>query len=199
MIAYIEGKLAHKDPTYIVVDVQGLGYQIRISLYTYTQVKDLEKVKVHTFLHIKEDAHTLFGFADLLEKEVFMNLISISGIGPGTALVMLSSLNPSEVRDAIVNEDVRTIQGVKGIGAKTAQRVILELKDKMKKEYMLSSTDSKQNFSISHNSIRSEALIALVTLGFTKAIAEKNLDAILKNNSNQLTLEDLIKQALKMS
>ncbi|WP_299255760.1 Holliday junction branch migration protein RuvA [uncultured Cytophaga sp.] len=199
MIAYIEGKLAHKDPTYIVVDVQGLGYQIRISLYTYTQVKDLEKVKVHTFLHIKEDAHTLFGFADLLEKEVFMHLISISGIGPGTALVMLSSLNPSEVRDAIVNEDVRTIQGVKGIGAKTAQRVILELKDKMKKEYMLSSTDSKQNFSISHNSIRSEALTALVTLGFTKAIAEKNLDAILKNNSNQLTLEDLIKQALKMS
>jgi Holliday junction DNA helicase RuvA len=130
---------------------------------------------------------------------VFMHLISISGIGPGTALVMLSSLNPSEVRDAIVNEDVRTIQGVKGIGTKTAQRVILELKDKFKKEYLLSATDSKQNFSISHNSIRSEALNALVTLGFTKAIAEKNLDAILKSNSTQLTLEGLIKQALKMS
>jgi Holliday junction DNA helicase RuvA len=199
MIAYIEGKLAHKDPTYLIVDIQGLGYQVRISLHTYTQIKDLEKVKVHTFLHIKEDAHTLFGFADLLEKEVFMHLISISGIGPGTALVMLSSLNPSEVRDAIVNEDVRTIQGVKGIGTKTAQRVILELKDKFKKEYLLSATDSKQNFSISHNSIRSEALNALVTLGFTKAIAEKNLDAILKSNSTQLTLEGLIKQALKMS
>jgi Holliday junction DNA helicase RuvA len=199
MIAYIEGKLAHKDPTYLIVDVQGMGYQVRISLHTYTQIKDLEKVKVHTFLHIKEDAHTLFGFADLLEKEIFMHLISISGIGPGTALVMLSSLNPSEVRDAIVNEDVRTIQGVKGIGTKTAQRVILELKDKLKKEYLLSATDSKQNFSISHNSIRSEALNALVTLGFTKAIAEKNLDAILKSNSTQLTLEGLIKQALKMS
>jgi Holliday junction DNA helicase RuvA len=199
MIAYIEGKLAHKDPTYLIVDVQGMGYQVRISLHTYTQIKDLEKVKVHTFLHIKEDAHTLFGFADVLEKEIFMHLISISGIGPGTALVMLSSLNPSEVRDAIVNEDVRTIQGVKGIGAKTAQRVILELKDKLKKEYLLSATDSKQNFSITHNSIRSEALNALVTLGFTKAIAEKNLDAILKSNSTQLTLEGLIKQALKMS
>jgi len=199
MIAYIEGKLAYKDPTYLIVDVQGLGYQVRISLHTYTHIKDLEKVKVHTFLHIKEDAHTLFGFADLLEKEIFMHLISISGIGPGTALVMLSSLNPSEVRDAIVNEDVRTIQGVKGIGTKTAQRVILELKDKLKKEYLLSATDSKQNFSIPHNSIRSEALNALVTLGFTKAIAEKNLDAILKSNSIQLTLEDLIKQALKMS
>lgn len=199
MIAYIEGKLAYKDPTYIIVDVQGLGYQIRISLYTYSQIKDLEKVKVHTFLHIKEDGHTLFGFADLLEKEMFMQLISISGIGPGTALVMLSSLNPIEVRDAIVNEDVRTIQGVKGIGAKTAQRVILELKDKMKKEYMLSGTDLKQNFSIPHNSIRSEALTALITLGFTKAIAEKNLDAILKSSSNPLSLEDLIKQALKMS
>lgn len=199
MIAYIEGKLAHKDPTYIIVDVQGVGYQIRVSLYTYSQIKDLERTKVHTFLHIKEDAHTLFGFAELLEKEMFMHLISISGIGPGTALVVLSSLNPAEVRDAIANEDVRSIQAVKGIGAKTAQRVILELKDKMKKDYILSSTDSKQNFTVSHNSIRSEALTALVTLGFTKSIAEKNLDLILKSNSNPLTLEDLIKQALKMS
>lgn len=199
MIAYIEGKLTHKDPTYVIVDVQGLGYQIRISLYTYSQIKDLERAKVHTFLHIKEDAHTLFGFADLLEKEMFMHLISISGIGPGTALVVLSSLNPTEVRDAIANEDVKSIQAVKGIGAKTAQRVILELKDKMKKDYLLSSTDSKQNFSIPHNSIRSEALTALITLGFTKSIAEKNIDLILKSSSNPLTLEDLIKQALKMS
>ena len=199
MIAYIEGKLTYKDPTYIIVDVQGVGYQIRISLYTYSQIKDLERTKVHTFLHIKEDAHTLFGFAELLEKEMFLHLTSISGIGPGTALVMLSSLNPKEVRDAIVNEDVKTIQGVKGIGLKTAQRVILELKDKMKKDYLLSPTDSKQNFSISHNSIRSEALTALITLGFTKSIAEKNLDLILKSSPNPLTLEDLIKQALKMS
>lgn len=199
MIAYIEGKLTHKDPTYIIVDVQGVGYQIRVSLHTYTQIKDLDKTKIHTFLHIKEDAHTLFGFADQMEKEMFMHLISISGIGPGTALVVLSSLNPVELRDAIAGEDVRSIQAVKGIGAKTAQRVILELKDKMKKDYILSTSDSKQNFSISHNSIRSEALTALITLGFTKSIAEKNLDLILKSNSNPLTLEDLIKQALKMS
>ncbi len=198
MIAYIEGKLSHKDPTYIIVDIQGVGYQIRISLHTYSQIKGLEKAKIHTFLHIKEDAHTLFGFAEPLEKEMFMHLISISGIGPGTALVMLSSLSPSEVRDAIANEDVRAIQAVKGIGVKTAQRVILELKDKMKKDQILSSTDSKQNFTVSHNSIRSEALTALITLGFTKSIAEKNLDQILKSN-NTFTLEDLIKQALKMS
>ena len=199
MIAYIEGKLAHKDPTYIIIDVQGVGYQIRISLHTFSQIKELEKVKVHTFLHIKEDAHTLFGFFDLLEKEMFSHLISISGIGPGTALVVLSSLNPNELREAISSEDVKSIQAVKGIGLKTAQRVILELKDKMKKELLHSSSDSKQNFAVTHNSIRSEALTALITLGFTKNVAEKNLDLILKSNSNPLTLEDLIKQALKMS
>lgn len=200
MIAYIEGKLAYKDPTFVIVDVQGVGYQIRISLYTFSQIKELERVKIHTFLHIKEDAHTLFGFADQLEKDMFMHLTSISGIGPGTALVVLSSLNPAEVREAIANEDVKTIQSVKGIGLKTAQRVILELKDKMRKDQvLLGATDSKQNFAVSHNSIRSEALNALVTLGFTKAVAEKNLDVILKANSNKLSLEDLIKQALKMS
>jgi len=199
MIAYIEGKLTHKDPTFIIVDVQGVGYQIRISLHTFSQIKDLERTKIHTFLHIKEDAHTLFGFADLLEKDMFLHLISISGIGPGTALVVLSSLNPGELREAIANEDVKSIQAVKGIGLKTAQRVILELKDKMKKDQLLTSTDSKQIFTVTHNSIRSEALNALITLGFTKAAAEKNLDLILKNNPNKLTLEDLIKQALKMS
>lgn len=199
MIAYIEGKIAHKDPTYIIIDVQGIGYQIRISLHTFSQIKELEKTKVHTFLHIKEDAHTLFGFSDLLEKEMFLHLVSISGIGPGTALVVLSSLNPNELREAISSEDVKSIQAVKGIGLKTAQRVILELKDKMKKDLLYSSSDPKQNFAVAHNSIRAEALTALITLGFTKNVAEKNLDLILKSNSNTLTLEDLIKQALKMS
>ena len=199
MIAYIEGKLAHKDPTFVVVDVQGIGYHIRVSLHTFSQLKDLERVKIHTFLHIKEDAHTLFGFADLMEKEMFLHLTSISGIGPGTALVVLSSMNPIELKEAIAREDVKTIQSVKGIGLKTAQRVILELKDKMKKDALLAGSDSKQNFAVSHNSIRSEALTALITLGFTKTVAEKNLDLILKGNSNSFTLEDLIKQALKMS
>ncbi len=199
MIAYIEGKLTHKDPTFVVVDVQGIGYHIRVSLHTFSQLKDLERIKIHTFLHIKEDAHTLFGFADLMEKEMFLHLTSISGIGPGTALVVLSSMNPMELKEAIAREDVKTIQSVKGIGLKTAQRVILELKDKMKKDTLLAGSDSKQNFSVSHNSIRSEALTALITLGFTKTVAEKNLDLILKGNSNSFTLEDLIKQALKMS
>ena len=199
MIAYIEGKLTHKDPTFVLVDVQGVGYHIRVSLHTFSQLKDLERIKIHTFLHIKEDAHTLFGFADLMEKEMFLHLTSISGIGPGTALVVLSSMNPMELKEAIAREDVKSIQSVKGIGLKTAQRVILELKDKMKKDTLVTGSDSKQNFSVSHNSIRSEALTALITLGFTKAVAEKNLDLILKGNSNSFTLEDLIKQALKMS
>ena len=199
MIAYIEGKLAHKDPTYLIVDVQGVGYHIRISLHTFSVLKDVDKAKVFTFLHIKEDAHTLFGFADESEKEMFMHLISISGIGPGTALVVLSSLNSTELREAIANEDVRSIQAVKGIGAKTAQRVILELKDKMKKDQMVSTSDSKQIFSLSHNTIRSEALSALVTLGFARNVAEKNVDMILKNNTNPVTLEELIKQALRMA
>lgn len=199
MIAYIEGTLAHKDPTFVVIDVQGIGYHIRVSLHTFSQLKDLERIKIHTFLHIKEDAHTLFGFADLLEKEMFLHLTSISGIGPGTALVVLSSMNPMELKEAIAREDVKSIQSVKGIGLKTAQRVILELKDKMKKDTLLAGSDLKQNFSVSHNSIRSEALTALITLGFTKSVAEKNLDLILKGNSNPFTLEDLIKQALKMS
>ncbi|MBC7451535.1 MAG: Holliday junction branch migration protein RuvA [Cytophagales bacterium] len=199
MIAYIEGKLVQKDPTYVIVDVQGVGYMIRVSLHTYSVLKDLDKAKVYTFLHIKEDAHTLFGFADELEKEMFLHLTSISGIGPGTALVVLSSLNSMELKNAIASEDVRAIQAVKGIGVKTAQRVILELKDKMRKDLMVSTTDSKQNFSLPHNTIRSEALSALVTLGFARNVAEKNVDMILKNNTNPVTLEELIKQALKMS
>jgi len=201
MIAYIEGKLTHKDPTYLIVDVQGVGYHIRISLHTFSALKELDRAKVFTFLHIKEDAHTLFGFADEAEKEMFLHLVSISGIGPGTALVVLSSLNPTEVRYAILNEDVRSIQGVKGIGIKTAQRVILELKDKMKKDQMISTSDSKQIFSLKHNTIRSEALSALVTLGFVRNVAEKNVDMILKNSANpaSVTLEELIKQALRMA
>jgi holliday junction DNA helicase RuvA len=196
MIAYIQGKLAHKDPTMVVIDAGGLGYQIKISLNTYGAIKNEEAIRLHTYLSIKEDAHTLYGFVEAEEKRLFMELISISGVGPGTALMVLSSLPPEELHQAIVSEDLRTIQGVKGIGAKTAQRIILELKDKLKKDNFATVTDTRP-VAFAHNKVRSEALAALVTLGIAKAVAEKNIDSILKREGNGLALEQLIKHALK--
>jgi Holliday junction DNA helicase RuvA len=191
MIAYIKGKLVHKDPTYVVIDVQGIGYHIHISLTTYGAIKNQENCMLHTYLNVKEDSHTLFGFSDEAEKKVFLQLISISGVGPSTGLMVQSSLSAHELQQAIINEDVGTIQSVKGIGAKTAQRIILELKDKLKKEGFATSSAS------SYNTVRSEALSALITLGINKNIAEKTIDKILKNSGNEVTLEELIKLALK--
>ena len=194
MIAYLDGKLAYKDPTYVIIDVGGVGYQVKISLNTYSNLPDGERVKLFTYLHIKEDGHTLFGFRDVNEKNVFLSLISISGVGPGTGLMIMSSLTVPEIQQAIVREDVRTIQGVKGIGAKTAQRIILELKDKFKKDTL---TDVSNVSFVSHNTNRSEALSALVTLGFARNVAEKTLDTIIKREGANLTVEELIKFALK--
>ncbi|MDB5263225.1 MAG: Holliday junction branch migration protein RuvA [Adhaeribacter sp.] len=196
MIAYIDGKLTHKDPTFVIIDVNGVGYQIRISLNTYDKLVEGERCKLHTFLHIKEDAHTLYGFSEPAEKTVFLHLISISGVGPGTGLMIISSLTVAEIQQAIVREDVRTIQNVKGIGAKTAHRIILELKDKYKKE---SFTDSGNINTVTHNTNRNEALSALITLGFARNVAEKTLDTIIKRDGNHLTVEALIKLALKSS
>lgn len=196
MIAYIDGKLTYKDPTYVIIDVNGIGYQIKISLNTYAKLMEGERCKLHTFLHIKEDAQTLYGFSEAAEKNVFLHLISISGVGPGTGLMIVSSLSVSEIQQAIVREDVRTIQNVKGIGAKTAQRIILELKDKFKKDTGL---EVGNNTAMAHNTNRSEALSALITLGFVRTVAEKTLDAIIKREGDNLTVEELIKFALKSS
>ena len=195
MIAYIKGKLVHKDPTYVVIDVQGIGYHIHISLTTYSAIKDQESCMLHTYLNIKEDSHTLFGFSDEAEKKVFLQLISISGVGPSTGLMVQSSLSANELQHAIINEDVNTIQSVKGIGAKTAQRIILELKDKLKKEGIAVSDQTSSPSP--YNTVRSEALSALITLGINRNIAEKTIDKILKNSGNEVTLEELIKLALK--
>ncbi|MDN4164693.1 Holliday junction branch migration protein RuvA [Cytophagales bacterium LB-30] len=193
MIAYLEGKLAYKDPTYVIIDVGGIGYQVKISLHTYALVKSEEKIRLQTYLHIKEDSHTLYGFYDTEEKSLFSSLISVSGVGPSTALMMLSSLHPSEIRQAILAEDVRTIQSIKGIGAKSAQRLILELKDKMKKGDgdMLAMSAKPQH------ALREEALAALLTLGYNKAVAEKAIDGILKRATAELKVEELIRQVLK--
>lgn len=196
MIAFLNGKLVQKEPTHVLIDVSGVGYMVKISLQTYQNLHNNgEHIKIHTYLLVKEDSHTLYGFSDLSEKILFEQLISVSGIGPGTAMVMLSSLTTGEIIQAMVSEDVRTIQGIKGIGAKTAQRAILELKDKLRK----SLEDGGMSVSTGNPSlqVRNEALAALVILGIPKPAAEKSVDIILKRTSGDITVEELIKLALR--
>jgi holliday junction DNA helicase RuvA len=191
MIGYLNGNLAIKDPTYVIVDVNGVGYEVKISLNTFSKIKDLDRCLLHTYLHVKEDSHTLYGFFDREEKSLFLYLISISGVGPNTAIMINSSLNVDEVKSAIINEDVGIIQKVKGIGTKTAQRIILELKDRIRKEGFEKSSGSPVV-----SSIRSEALSALQTLGINKNIAEKSIDQVIKKYGNNISLEELIKFVL---
>ena len=194
MIAYIKGKLVQKDPTHVIIECNGIGYQIQISLNTYGEIKDREDICLQTVQIIREDAHLLYGFGSQNEKFMFQQLSSVNGIGPGTAIMALSSLPPEELRSAIIAESVSTLQAIKGIGAKTAQRLILELKDKLRKDQ---SDVINLPGSAPHNSIRSEALSALVTLGISRVAAEKTIDSILKKSGNNLSLEDLVKIALK--
>ncbi|MBN7811618.1 Holliday junction branch migration protein RuvA [Algoriphagus sp. H41] len=196
MIAYLNGRLVFKDPTYVIIDVAGIGYQVKISLQTYSKIKDEEQIRLLTFLHIKEDAHTLYGFKEESEKKLFLLLISITGVGPNTGLMILSSLSTEEIEHAILSGDVATIQAVKGIGAKTAQRIILELKDKVGKQGT-GETTTPLGFLKTSNKIREEALQALITLGFPKAAAEKNIAQALKKSNGEISLEDLIKASLK--
>jgi holliday junction DNA helicase RuvA len=197
MITFLKGKLVQKDPTHIVMDVNGVGYHVNISLQTFSEIKDQENVLIHTHLSIREDAHVLFGFSNASEKKLFQQLISVNGVGPSTAIVMLSYMNSNEIKNAIVHEDAAALQAIKGIGGKTAQRVIIELRDKLKKE---SWDESPSAVSVGpHNTLRKEALSALLTLGLPKATAEKSVDTVLKKSGNTITLEDLVKQALKNS
>ena len=191
MIAHLQGRMVEKLPTEVVIDCNGVGYQVNISLHTYSLLPQSENVKLFTHLLIKEDAHTLFGFIEKSEKELFKLLISVSGVGAGTARTMLSSLNPKQVINAVGSGDVATIQSVKGIGAKTAQRVILDLKDKVLKLYDI------EEVSVSdYNTNKDEALSALEVLGFNKKLAEKAIDKIVKETPDA-NVETIIKQALK--
>ncbi|MBY0245922.1 MAG: Holliday junction branch migration protein RuvA [Sphingobacteriaceae bacterium] len=192
MYEYIDGKLAFKCPTYIVIEAGGIGYHVNISLNTFSLLPDVERCKIFTWLHVKEDAHTLYGFADEGERRLFLYLISVSGIGANTARMMLSSITPAEIQTAIVNGDLPLIQRIKGIGAKSAQRLVLELQDKLKKEGLGSLISGP-----THHTVKDEALSALVMLGFVKQTAEKALDAVLKNNTETLSVEQMIKLALK--
>ncbi len=194
MIAYLKGKLVHKEPTFIILDVNGIGYQVSISLNTFSEIKDREDLKLVTYMHVREDAQILYGFVNETEKQMFQHLISVNGVGPNTALVVLSYLPPNELRSAIVREDAAALQAVKGIGGKTAQRVILELKDKLRKDPI---EEGPGKPGLVHNTMRHEALTALMTLGITKSAAEKSVDSVLKLSGNTISLEDLVKQALK--
>lgn len=192
MIAYLKGKLVHKDPTFVLLEVNGMGYQVSISLNTFSEIKDREDITLLTHLQVREDAHILFGFASEGEKQMFQHLISVNGVGPSTAMVVLSYLTPTDLRHAIVTEDATTLQSIKGIGGKTAQRLILELKDKLKREV---AEDTKPG--LVHNTVRHEALTALMTLGIAKAAAERSVDTVLKQSGNAISLEELVKKALK--
>jgi Holliday junction DNA helicase RuvA len=195
MIDYIKGKLAGKTLTYAVIECSGVGYHLNISLHTYSQIEETESCKLFAHLSIKEDAHTLYGFADQQERQVFRHLIQVSGIGANTARLMLSSMSPLEIQQAILNKNVSLLQSIKGIGAKTAQRVILELQDKIGK-----GDDGSLLVTLSgalNNNIKEEALSALITLGFAKIAAEKVVDQVIKSHGAAITVEQLIKGALK--
>jgi Holliday junction DNA helicase RuvA len=193
MISYIKGKLVEKSPTDVIIEANGIGYQLHISLHTYSLLPDDEFVKLHTFLQIKEDAHTLYGFAEKSERELFKLLLSVNGIGASIARTMLSSMSPEEIIQGIANADVQRIQSIKGIGIKTAQRVIIDLKDKVLKLYNISG----EELSFIHNTNKDEALSALEVLGFNKKNAEKVITNVLKTNPDS-TVEVLIKAALKL-
>lgn len=182
------------EPTHLIINVNGVGYEVKISLTTYSDVKELKKGRVHTHFHVKEDAQTLFGFSQVSERKRFQDLISISGVGPSTALMILSSLDPHELQNAIAAENTGMIQSVKGVGAKTAQRIVLELKDKMKKEGILDK--AVEIVPSQNNTLRTEALSALTTLGISKPAAEKSINAVLRENKD-VSLEQIIKLALK--
>ena len=190
MITQIKGRLVEKSPTELVIDCNGLGYLVNISLNTFSLLSDSENIALFTHLQVKEDSHTLFGFYEKTERNLFRKLISVSGIGASTARTMLSSLNPEEIQRAILSEDVSTIQSVKGIGLKTAQRVIIELKDKV------SLINEGSGFSVDFaNSKREESLSALEVLGYSRKQTTKVVD-ILISEVSEISVEEIIKNAL---
>lgn len=194
MFAYIQGKLVRKEATYVIIDVGGVGYEIRISLNTYSALELSDECKLLTYLHVREDAQLLYGFLHESEKSLFLHLISISGIGTNTAMVLLSSLSAQEIRQAIVEENHKLIQTAKGIGAKTAQRVVLELKDKIQKEGYV---DEVPVAGVISRQTKEEALLALTTLGIAKNAAEKSIARIIKKYGGDISLEQIIKYALR--
>ncbi len=200
MYAYIQGKLVEKNPAYVVLETNGIGYMMHITLNTYSRIAEQETCRLYTHQVIREDAHLLFGFADTEERDLFRMLISVSGIGPNTARMLLSALSVNELKGAITSGQVGILKSIKGIGEKSAQRIIVDLKDKFEKGEPLSEKSDSR-----HNRLRDEALSGLVVLGFQKRIAEKALDQVIKvyekngpDSEVPMTVEFLLKEALKV-
>jgi len=193
MIAHIQGILEEKNPAYTIIDVNGVGYRLFITVNTYSKLPKKGKIRLFTHLHVREDAQILYGFSNEEERLMFKNLINVSGVGATTAMLILSSLTPKEVASAIMQDDVATLKTIKGIGGKSAQRIIIDLKDKLK----------KQNYTIDNkiaskdNTIKNEALSAMVVLGIDKKKADLAIDKILANEDNIISVEELIKRTLK--
>lgn len=191
MITHIQGRLVEKNPSYAVIDCGGVGYFINITIHTYEKIPDKEALKLYTHLIIREDAHILYGFFDVVEREMFKLLVNVNGVGPSTARMVLSTLTPKEFQEAVITDDLNVIKSVKGIGPKSAQRIIIELKDKLDKNLDIN------NISLpAENKIKEEALNALEVLGFHKKQVEKIIEGFLKMNST-ISVEELIKQTLK--
>lgn len=191
MIARLSGRLLEKNLTHVIIDCGGVGYEVRVSLHTYSEITE-ENCTLHTHLVVREDAHLLYGFADKKEKEMFLQLVSVNGVGANTAMMILSSLRVDEVANAIVSEDVSLLKSIKGIGGKTAERIIVDLKDKMSKVF-----SEVEVLSTSHNTNSQEALSALTMLGFGKSVAEKALKKALQETGSEVPVEELVKVALK--
>lgn len=192
MINHLNGRLIEKHPTHVVIECAGVGYFVKISLNTYDKIGNSESLKLYTYLSIREDAHTLFGFAEEDERVMYKQLISVSGIGPSTAIVILSALGPGQLKEALLNEEVSILQSIKGIGGKTAQRMVVELKDKMEKD-----TEIQLQIGGGQSEIKKEALSALQVLGFDRKRVEKTVDRVLKKLPENSPVEDLIKNVLK--
>jgi holliday junction DNA helicase RuvA len=194
MIAFIEGLIEEKNPAYIILNCGGIGYLIHISLYTYSAIPDKGNIRIHTIQVIREDAHTLYGFSSTKERDLFRHLITVSGVGPNTARMILSSISPAEIRSAIITKNISMLQSTKGIGAKTAQRIVVDLKDRLEKD----SVPGEDYLMPANNTIHEEALSALVMLGFNKSLAQKAIGAILRKKQGEvITAEELVKEALK--
>jgi len=193
MYAFIEGTIESLNPAFTILNCKGIGYEVSISLNTYSHIKGMTECRLLTHLVVREDAHILFGFAGEDERVLFRHLISVSGVGANTARLIFSSLSPAEVSEAIVNGKVAVLQKVKGIGGKTAQRIIIDLKDKLVKD-----TGIKEFLGQTHNTGREEALSALTLLGFNKSLAEKTIDKIILDEGSSIPVEQLIKKALKV-
>lgn len=193
MFFHLKGRLIEKSPTHAVIDCNGVGYFLNVSLYTFSNIPEKDELKLFTHLVVKEDSHTLFGFIDEKEREVFKKLISVSGVGPNTGRMVLSTYSPDEIIHVIQSGDVNAVKGVKGIGAKTAQKIIIDLQDK------IGGADQVdfEKISFGNNTLKKEALSALTSLGIDQNKSNKIIDSILKNDDDVIGLEELIKLALK--